>query len=137
MLAIMDTKDNFAWVDWIITKREEQGLSQADLAHLADLSRTAISDYENRKRLHPDWRALNQISGALGYPANILFKLAGIPTDQIQKDLLVNTITYLAEQLPTDDDKQDVADYIRHRLSVAEKRGKHETANSKRPKKTS
>jgi transcriptional regulator with XRE-family HTH domain len=79
MLAIMNTdKDQFAWVEWLIKEREEQGLSQADLARKTGLTRTTISDYERRQRANPDIEALWKISTALGYPDDFLPRLAGL-----------------------------------------------------------
>ena len=136
MLAIMDARDNFAWVDWIVTERTKKGWSQAELAHFSNLSRTAISDYENRKRINPDEDALSRIAVALGFPPEHLFRIAKILPPQPKEDPLVKVITYLAEQLPTTEDKQDAAEYIRLRLRIAEERGKHESTDKKRASKT-
>jgi transcriptional regulator with XRE-family HTH domain len=67
MQAMTDKlQDKFAWVDWIVRERGKRGWSQADLAARADLTRTAISDYEKRERANPDAAALVKISLAFG-----------------------------------------------------------------------
>jgi transcriptional regulator with XRE-family HTH domain len=130
-------EDNWEWAHWIIEKREDRGWSQADLARKARVSRSTVSDYELLQRVHPDERTLTKIAIALGYSPETLLRVAKIIPTELVTDPLIDLITNLATQLSTEDDKNDVAEYIRLRLSMAEKRGKYETAGSKKPKKTS
>lgn len=64
------------WVDWMVKERENQGMSQADLAAATGLTRSTISDYEKRLRVKPDVDALAKISIALGYSSDYLPRLA-------------------------------------------------------------
>jgi transcriptional regulator with XRE-family HTH domain len=136
MLAFMNTVDKFAWVDWIVAERKKKGWSQATLALHSDLSRTAISDYEKRKRVHPDVDALSKIANALGYPPEQVLRIANKLPPEPKDDPLVKLITYLSEQLPTDEDKKDAAEYIRMRLRLAEERGHYGINQKQRPTKT-
>src|SRR5215211_2482273 len=100
MSAIMDTSSEpFAWVDWMIAEREKQGISQAQLAKKASLTRTTISDYEKRIRPYPNVGALSRISEALGYPPNHLPKIAGLIEAEPEYDEWVEKTSHKLQQL--------------------------------------
>lgn len=100
MSVIMDTRSEvFAWVDWMVQEREKKGWSQADLARKAQLTRTTISDYEKRIRPHPDVRALTRISEALGYPGDLLPRIARLIPDEPDYDEWAEKTTYKLRKL--------------------------------------
>lgn len=104
--------DQFTWVDWMVDEREKQGMSQADLARKTGLTRTTISDYEKRVRPNPSIDALMKISGALGYPAEHLPRVAGILPAVTEISEEITQITHEAEQL-SKDDQNEVLAFIR------------------------
>ena len=53
------------------TLREKEGLSQADLAELAGLTKRTIQNLEHRGQ-NPSWTTLNKLSKALGVPPGLL-----------------------------------------------------------------
>ncbi len=109
--------------------------SQSDLARKSGLNRAVISKIlSGNTKPTPD--TCRDLALALELPIEQVFRAAGLLPPQPKEDPLVNLITYLSEQLPTDEDKQDAAEYIRLRLRLAEERGKHESADKKRPSKT-
>jgi transcriptional regulator with XRE-family HTH domain len=123
MLAIMDTtkKDTFIWVDWIIKTRTEKGMTQADLARAAKLTRAAISDYEKRLRTKPDVNSLSRISEALGYPADFLPKLAKQFPDAMEADEETEQIIFEASKL-NPQDRAEVIAFIRMKQNLRKKK---------------
>ncbi len=122
MYAIMNTKiDSFSWVDWMVGEREKLGMTQADLAHEAKLTRTTISDYEKRQRPNPDIRALVKISVALKHNPLRLPREAGLipPEHDIDKDIeqILSEIEKLSKQ-----DQDEVLAFIRMKQNLRKKK---------------
>jgi transcriptional regulator with XRE-family HTH domain len=128
----MNTTDNFEWVDWIIEKRKKRGFSQADLAHLSGLSRTAISDYESRKRVNPDWRALSQIAIALGFPPETLLRIVKIIPPKPETDDLIERAEYIIGTYKYPETKKQALNYLEY-LLAQEERGEHRANTIKKP----
>ena len=59
--------------------RVAAGLSQAELAHRADITRSTISRLENGKE-RPRGRTIRALTGVLGYPAPVLFPFNDVET---------------------------------------------------------
>jgi DNA-binding XRE family transcriptional regulator len=114
---------------WLVGQMEKAHVNQSGLAKLAHLNQAAISRILSGQA-KPSVDTCKAFSRVFNIPVNEVYLAVGIlpPT---KEDRLVNIITHLAEQLPTDEDKQDAAEYIRLRLRIAEERGKYET-NKKR-----
>ncbi|MEQ7052841.1 helix-turn-helix transcriptional regulator [Paenibacillaceae sp. P-4] len=62
--------------------RKEKGLTQHELAELANLSRSYIADVE-RKRYNPSFESIQAIANALGVKVS---KLIGESTEDIDKE---------------------------------------------------
>lgn len=122
MYAMTDTKkDSFAWVEWIISEREKQGLSQAELARKAGLTRQTINDYESHRRANPDTKVLVKISKALGYPPEHLQRIVGIlPPDKSTSDE-IKQIIHEVEDL-SKEEQQEFLSYIRWRNNQRKRR---------------
>ena len=116
MSALMNTveADNFGWVDAMISEREKTGMSQADLAEAAQLTRTTISDYERRQRAHPDVKALVKISKALGRSPLWLPRKAKLIPSEAEADQAVEDIVYALEGF-TESEKREILSYINYR----------------------
>ena len=116
MSALMNTveADNFGWVDAMISEREKTGMSQADLAEAAQLTRTTISDYERRQRAHPDVKALVKISKALGHSPLWLPRKAKLIPSEAEADQAVEDIVYALEGF-TESEKREILSYINYR----------------------
>ena len=123
MLATMNTKtDKFYWVDWMIAEREKREMTQADLARASGLTRSAISDYENRQRANPDIKALASVSIALGYPAEHLKRMAGLLPQEQDIDDEVEQLVTEASKL-NDRDREEVLAFIRMKQNFRKKNG--------------
>lgn len=83
MLAIMSKP----FTNWLLEELEKQKMSPAELARRSGLSRTAISNYINEQR-YPNSAALEAIAHALGYPAETVYRAAGIlpPTSDADEE---------------------------------------------------
>lgn len=113
--------DSFAWVDWMVGEREKLGMTQADLAHEAGLTRTTISDYEKRQRANPDIRALVKISVALKHSPLRLPREAGLipPENEIDKDIeqILSEVEKLSKR-----DQEEVLAFIRMKQNLRKNR---------------
>ena len=102
---------------------DENGWSQTDLAMRAGLSPAAIGNLVREER-NPSPDSLSAIARALKISPEEIFRIAGLLPELDEQDRILKTINYLATQLPTDE-RQDVAEYIRLRIRIAEERGKY------------
>jgi transcriptional regulator with XRE-family HTH domain len=125
----------FLFGQWLEITLQEHELTQSQLARMAGVTRGAINGILSGAR-GPGPELCLAIAKALNIPPEEIFREAGLLPFQPDKDNLVELITHLSEQLPTDEEKEDVAIYIRHRLQIAEKRGKYETKDKNRTSKS-
>jgi len=122
-----------AFTDWFNKLLKDNDLGVREAARKIGISHPMVLDMQNGAR--PTEGSCAKIAIAFNFPADFVLSLAGYrPAGK--KDKLVELIEHLTAQLPTEEDKNDVAEYIRLRLRIAEDRGKHATIESKRPKKT-
>lgn len=128
MSLMTDKMTKFA--DWLINQMQSRGWSQSDLARRANIHRQVVSGYINVKVAKPDEEILSKIAMGLGLPDSVVFQAAGIMKGDTPETQTIKEINYLVAGLP-EDDKADVIAYIRHRLSLAEKREKHETKSKR------
>jgi transcriptional regulator with XRE-family HTH domain len=117
MSAPMDTKDNFAWVEWIVAEREKREWSQSDLARKVGVTRQTINDYESRRRTNPDEKILVKISQTFGYPPEFLSRLAGQLPPALEMSEEMEQIMREVEKLPKDD-QQEVLAFIRMKRNL-------------------
>jgi transcriptional regulator with XRE-family HTH domain len=127
----MDTKDNFAWVDWIIAEREKNGWTQARLAKKAGLSRTAISDYEKRKRSNPDEKSLSSIAVAFGYPPEHLLRIANILPPRPELDDVMGSVEHIFRTYKHPETREQALSYLR--FLMVEERKKESNAKPSIP----
>lgn len=105
-MYVMTDTDTWAWVEWLITKRQERGWSQSDLAREAGVTRQTVNDYESRRRANPDEKILAKISTALGFPPVHLPRLAGIYPEESELDELEQArelLAYLPEWMQAEE----------------------------------
>jgi len=121
------SSEPFAWVDWMVSEREKQGMTQANLARKAGLSRTTISDYEKRIRPKPDLSALMGIASALGYPRDHLVRMVGKIPDGPEYDAWVEKASMKLQKLSPR--FRDIADRLID--SLIEEESANEKARSK------
>lgn len=124
MSELMDKKstDSFSWVDWMVAEREKKGWSQADLARESELTRTTISDYEQRQRPNPDIKALVKISTALGHSPLYLPRLARLIPAEESTDEETEDIIHAVKDF-TPEEKQEILSYINYQRNQRKKRG--------------
>jgi transcriptional regulator with XRE-family HTH domain len=121
--------------DWLEIELATRKMSPADLARSMRKDQGIISRILNGERF-PNPKTLTSIAHALHLPPDNVFRIAGLLPPKPEKDVLIDLIAHLSTQLPTEEDKNDVAEYVRLRLRIAEERGKYETANKKQASKT-
>jgi transcriptional regulator with XRE-family HTH domain len=121
--------------NWLRDKLAAHQMTQAELSRRSGITTAQISRIISEARGIGS-SAANAIAIALDLPAEEVHRAAGLLPPQPREDPLVNVITYLAEKLPTKEDKQDAEQYLRLRLRIAEERGKHESIDKKRSEKT-
>lgn len=126
MSKAMDKQD---FADWLQNRMTELDLSQSELARRANIDRQVVWGYLNRKVLKPDEKILTKIAKVLQVSPAAIFQAAWIFDIERKENELVKEISYLVQDLP-EEDQLDVKEYIRHRLALAEKRGKND--NKKR-----
>lgn len=124
MSKAMDNKKDFA--EWLQERMTQLDLSQSELARRANVDRQVVWGYLNRKVLKPDEKVLLKIAKVLQVSPTAIFQAAWILDIQKQENEITKEISYLVADLP-EEDQQDVIEYIRHRLALAEKRGKSDT----------
>jgi transcriptional regulator with XRE-family HTH domain len=123
------------FAEWLMFEAVRRNWSQADLARKSGLNRAVISKILSDKS-DPSPESCKALAKALDTPIEEIYRAAGLLPPKSAKDDLVELITHLAIQLPTDEEKEDAAEYLRMRLRIVEERGKYITDESKRPKKT-
>lgn len=115
---------------WLEKEREAREWSQSDLARHANISRQAVSDYENRKRKYYDEAVLTKIARAFKLPPETVFRAAGLLPPQSPENEIIEQITHLTQELPKYE-QQDILEFVKLRHRLAEERGKNE---KRRPK---
>ena len=118
------------FTEWFNKLLKDYNLGVREAARKIKISHPMVSDLQNAAK--PTEGTCVKIAIAFDYPTDFVLSLAGYR--QQAKDPNVELITYLAEQLPTTEDKEDAAEYIRLRLRIAEERGKYGTTDKKRDK---
>lgn len=108
--------------EWLQGQLNERGMSQSQLAKLANLSRGTISNIINGNRgIGED--SLTSIARALRLPAEDVFRRAGILPPARDDDPIAKEAAHLISLLP-DERKQQVLDYIRFIVQVEEAKRK-------------
>lgn len=120
------------FTEWFNKILKDKDLGVREAARIIKISHPMVSDLQSGAKATEG--TCVKIAIAFDYPTDVVLSLAGYRIRH-KEDPLVKTITYLAEQLPTTEDKQDAAEYIRLRLRIAEERGKHESTDKKRASK--
>lgn len=121
--------------DWLESQLKAKGMSPAELARASRKDQGVISRLLNGGR-NPRPETIKAICKALGVPTEEGYRAAGLLPPDPDADPLRDTIAHLFDQLPTEADKNDVEEYIRLRLRIAEERGKSEVHTKKLPAKT-
>lgn len=88
---------------WLEKEREAREWSQSDLASHANVSRQAISDYENRKRKYYDDEVLVKIARALKLPPDLVFEKAGKLPPKSELSPIKRKLAHVAQDLPDSD----------------------------------
>lgn len=123
------------FTDWLEKEMHNRNMSPATLSRAMRKDQGVISRMLSGER-KPRPETLSLVAHALKVPTDEVFRAAGILPPSAEEDPLVKLITYLAEQLPTEEDKQDAAEYLRLRLRIAVERGNHESNDKKRASKS-
>lgn len=116
---------------WLLSKLKEKEWSQADLARASGLTTAAISKYINGRI--PDAEALKKIARAFRLPNEQVFEAAGVFPPKSKADEKIEQINHLAESM-SEDEKQELLEYIKFRIKIAEEKKDKETENANRNK---
>ena len=117
----MQTDQDFS--EWLMDQIRINGLTQAELARASGLSRTAISDMINRKRLKPEQPTLNAIANGLKLPPETVYRAAGLLPQLPERRIAEEIAAYKLAEL---DDQQldEVLQYIEFIQEKQEKQGR-------------
>ena len=124
----MSTMD---FVDWIENKLLVTNMSRADLARSSGITTAQITRVLNREQ-GPGKVFLSGVARAFKIPIESVYRAAGLIPLASPNDEIIEEIKYIMEQLPSDE-RQDILEYIRLRLRLAEERGEHERRPRTRP----
>ena len=116
---------NTSFSDWLIKELQTRGISSADLSRQAGISKGAISHIINSNR-NPGIDMCLGISRAFNLPPEEVYRKAGLLPSVPAEQEKTNELTYLASQLPPLA-LDDLIEFARHRLHLAEKRGEYKT----------
>ena len=122
-----------AFTDWFNKLLQDNDLGVREAARKIGISHPLVSDMQNGAR--PTEGTCAKIAIAFNFSADYVLALA-VYRSYGQRDKFIDLIDFWATQLPDDEEKNGTAEYIRMRLHIIEERGKHETVNTKKPKKT-
>jgi transcriptional regulator with XRE-family HTH domain len=122
-----------AFTDWFNKLLLDNDLGVREAARKIGISHPMVSDMQNGAR--PTEGSCAKIAIAFNYSADYVLALAGYRSYGL-RDKFIELIDHLAMQLPDDEEKNGTAEYIRMRLRLIDERGKYETVNPKKPKKS-
>lgn len=108
---------------WLLKELEARELTQTDLADYLGVSRQTVNYYimkGDKKR--PGDKVLYKIAKFFKMSPETIYRSIGVLPENKESEAM-NEIVYLAGNLH-EEDQQDVIEYMRHRLALAEKRGK-------------
>jgi len=103
---------------WLRSTISQKGISDAEFARRAGVSRGAISSLINGRR-EPGRDLLNGISRALNMPMDEVYRVAGY-SDSSGNDPTAARIAHMASLLP-ESDKRDVIDFIEYKLFILDR----------------
>jgi len=87
---------------WLQQVREARGLTQSDLARMANLNRAVINKIENNASF-PTPETLNSIATALKLPTETVFRAAGLLPPKPEIDQKIEDLNHLMRELPPGD----------------------------------
>lgn len=111
---------NIDFGNWIVREIGERNMSQADLARLAGVTRTAISDVVNGRR-NPGSDLAQGIAKAFSIPPEEVFRIAGLLPPKPGLDDEVERIVHEVSSM-SDQDKAEVLAYIRMKKNIRKKK---------------
>lgn len=108
----MLTMENFS--EWLWGKLEERNWQAADLARVANISKSSLSNILNNNR-SPGPDVCNAVAQALGIPPEEVFREAGLlPPLPTGDKSAVQELLELVKNMPSED-QQEILDYARYR----------------------
>lgn len=116
----------------LLTILKEKGVSQAELARRSGRSKSAISDViSGRRNMAAEFAT--DLANALQIPPVIFFSQMKLLPPVSQETAQEKELSFIAKQLLERDEREldDLIEYARHRLQLAEKRGTYETNTTK------
>jgi len=113
MYAMADTLE---FGNWVVQELEVRGMSQADLARAAHVTRTAISDVVNGRR-NPGKDLAQGIARAFDLPPEQVFREAGLLPPALEVDEEIERIVHEASKL-NEQDKAEVLAFIRMKINL-------------------
>ena len=116
---------NTSFSEWLMEELKKREMSSADLSRQAGISKGAISHIVNSNR-KPGTDMCLGISRAFNLPPEEVYRKAGLLPPVSEETAKANELTYLASQLPPLA-LDDLIEFARHRLHLAEKRGEYKT----------
>lgn len=119
------------FTDWLEEQMRQRAWSQAELARRAGVTQSAISLILSGSR-QPGEDVSNALAKALKIPPEEVFRAAGLLPPSRNENKKINELAHLAGELP-DAELENVLEFAKHRLSIAEKKADYETKKKPRP----
>lgn len=120
------TKEDF--IDWLRKEMERREWSQSELARRSKLSPAQITRLLNGERGVGE-AGLTAIAHALKLPPETVFRAAGILPPQTPENELIQQISYIAKDLPADE-QEGLLEYAKLRQKLSQEKGE----NGKQPR---
>ncbi|MBI5945351.1 MAG: helix-turn-helix transcriptional regulator [Chloroflexi bacterium] len=113
-------ENNFS--SWLLKKLEEQKMTQSELARKSKISTGQISRILSGTR-GAEGKTLSAIAKALGIPTDVVFREAGLMTQELEMDALTKEGAYILERLEIEERKNAIR-HLRLCLKIQEERKK-------------
>jgi transcriptional regulator with XRE-family HTH domain len=101
------------FTDWLLHEMDIRGMSQADLAKEANVSRTAISNLINENR-NPGPELSTAIAYAFNYPPDIVFQKAGLLPEKGNESPELKELSHLYQNA-TEGIQKEILDFARYK----------------------
>jgi len=113
-----------SFVEWLKEEADKKGLSQAEIARKGSLSKSQVSRVFSMT-IAPSQEFILAISRVFQLSPEVVFIKAGLLPERNERNEKINEVVHILEQLD-EENQSDVAEYVRLRLEIQERRGNYE-----------
>jgi len=121
-----------SFIDWFEVELKSRKWSRAELARRSGINQSSLAMIYSGDR-KPGTELCTNIARAFNLPPEAVYRAAGLLPPIPDENVKAQELAHLANEMP-DTALDDVLEFARHRLELAEKRGEYETKKSKQGK---